>query len=63
LPIGLKGNTDGSGAIQIGGSDAITIDTSLIVTMNGGGGSGAATSPNPAGGAGAPGIVIVEEFY
>jgi hypothetical protein len=36
LPIGLKGNTDGSGAIQIGGSDAITIDTSLVVTMNGG---------------------------
>ena len=36
MSIGLKGNTDGSGAIQVGGSDAITIDTGLVVTMNGG---------------------------
>lgn len=36
MPIGLKGNTDGSGAIQVGGSDAITITTGLAVTMNGG---------------------------
>jgi hypothetical protein len=36
MSIGLKGNTDGSGAIQVGGSDAITISTGLVVTMNGG---------------------------
>jgi hypothetical protein len=36
MSIGLKGNADGSGAIQIGGTDAIAIDTSQIVTMNGG---------------------------
>jgi len=32
MPIGLKGNVDGSGAIQVGGSDAITISTSLDTT-------------------------------
>jgi len=36
MTIGLKGNVDGSGAIQVGGSDAITISTGLVVTMNGG---------------------------
>jgi hypothetical protein len=36
MSIGLKGNADGSGAIQVGGTDAITISTSQIVTMNGG---------------------------
>jgi hypothetical protein len=35
LPIGLKGNTDGSGAIQIGGSDAISISTGLNTTFAG----------------------------
>lgn len=35
MPIGLKGNTDGSGAIQIGGSDAITISTGLNTTFAG----------------------------
>lgn len=36
MSIGLKGNNDGSGAIQVGGSDAISISTGLVVTMNGG---------------------------
>jgi hypothetical protein len=35
MPIGLKGNTDGSGAIQIGGSDAISISTGLNTTFAG----------------------------
>jgi hypothetical protein len=35
LPIGLKGNSDGSGAIQIGGSDAISISTGLNTTFAG----------------------------
>jgi len=35
VPIGLKGNTDGSGAIQIGGSDAISISTGLNTTFAG----------------------------
>jgi hypothetical protein len=35
LSIGLKGNTDGSGAVQIGGSDAITISTGLNTTFAG----------------------------
>ena len=35
MPIGLKGNVDGSGAVQVGGSDAITIDTSLNTTFVG----------------------------
>jgi hypothetical protein len=35
MPIGLKGNTDGSGAVQIGGSDAITISTGLNTTFAG----------------------------
>lgn len=40
MPIGLKGNNDGSGAIQIGGSDAITISTGLNTTF-----AGTVTSP------------------
>ena len=35
MPIGLKGNNDGSGAIQIGGSDAISISTGLNTTFAG----------------------------
>jgi hypothetical protein len=35
MPIGLKGNTDGSGAVQIGGSDAISISTGLNTTFAG----------------------------
>jgi hypothetical protein len=35
MPIGLKGNTDGSGAIQVGGSDAITLSTALDTTLAG----------------------------
>jgi len=35
MSIGLKGNADGSGAIQIGGSDAITITTGLNTTFLG----------------------------
>jgi hypothetical protein len=35
VPIGLKGNSDGSGAIQIGGSDAISISTGLNTTFAG----------------------------
>lgn len=35
MSIGLKGNVDGSGAIQIGGSDAITISTGLNATFAG----------------------------
>jgi hypothetical protein len=35
MTIGLKGNTDGSGAVQIGGSDAITISTGLNTTFAG----------------------------
>jgi len=35
MPIGLKGNTDGSGAIQVGGSDAITLSTALNTTLAG----------------------------
>lgn len=35
MSIGLKGNVDGSGAVQVGGSDAITIDTSLNVAAVG----------------------------
>lgn len=33
MSVGLKGNSDGSGAIQIGGSDAITITTGLVSTL------------------------------
>lgn len=36
MSIGLKGNVDGSGAVQVGGTDAITIATDTTVTMNGG---------------------------
>ena len=35
MPVGLKGNSDGSGAIQIGGSDAISISTGLNTTFAG----------------------------
>lgn len=35
MSIGLKGNTDGSGAIQVGGSDAITLSTALNTTLAG----------------------------
>jgi hypothetical protein len=35
MPIGLKGNTDGSGAIQVGGTDAITLSTALNTTLAG----------------------------
>lgn len=44
MPIGLKGNTDGSGAIQIGGSDAISITTGLNTTLAGTLSTGAITS-------------------
>lgn len=33
MSIGLKGNADGSGAVQVGGSDAITITTGLAATF------------------------------
>lgn len=36
MTMGLKANADGSGAIQVGGSDAITITSGLAVSMNGG---------------------------
>ncbi|CAB5194403.1 hypothetical protein UFOVP169_4 [uncultured Caudovirales phage] len=35
MSVGLKGNADGSGAIQVGGTDAITITTSLNATFAG----------------------------
>jgi len=35
MSVGLKGNADGSGAIQVNGSDAITISTSLNTTFVG----------------------------
>ena len=35
MSIGLKGNSDGSGAVQVGGSDAITISTGLNTTFAG----------------------------
>lgn len=35
MSIGLKGNVDGSGAVQVGGSDAITISTGLNTTFAG----------------------------
>jgi len=35
MPIGLKGNADGSGAIQVGSTDAISISTDLSVTFAG----------------------------
>ena len=36
MTMGLKANADGSGAIQVGGSDAITITSGLVVSLNGG---------------------------
>lgn len=36
MTAGIKANADGSGAIQVGGSDAITITSGLVVSMNGG---------------------------
>ena len=35
MPIGLKGNADGSGAIQVGSTDAISISADLSVTFAG----------------------------
>ena len=35
MSVGIKSNEDGSGAIQVGGSDAITISTSLNTTFVG----------------------------
>jgi len=35
MSIGIKGNADGSGAIQVGGTDAITVSTSLNTTFAG----------------------------
>lgn len=35
MSIGLKGNVDGSGAVQVGGTDAITISTGLNCTFAG----------------------------
>lgn len=35
MSIGLKANSDGSGAVQVGGSDAITITTGLNTTFAG----------------------------
>ena len=36
MSTGLKANADGSAAIQVGGSDAITITSGLAVSINGG---------------------------
>jgi hypothetical protein len=36
MTMGLKANADGSGAIQVGGSDAITITSGLVTSINGG---------------------------
>jgi hypothetical protein len=36
MTAGIKANADGSGAVQVGGSDAITITSGLVVSMNGG---------------------------
>lgn len=36
MTAGIKANADGSAAIQVGGSDAITITSGLVVSMNGG---------------------------
>jgi hypothetical protein len=36
MTMGLKANADGSGAIQIGGSDAVTITSGLVTSINGG---------------------------
>jgi hypothetical protein len=36
MTAGIKANSDGSAAIQVGGSDAITITSGLAVSMNGG---------------------------
>lgn len=53
MSIGLKGNADGSGAIQVGSSDAITISTGLNATF-----AGASTSVGARGYvAGAGGVV------
>jgi hypothetical protein len=35
MSVGLKGNADGSGAIQVGGTDAITLSTALDTTLAG----------------------------
>jgi hypothetical protein len=36
MTAGIKANADGSGAIQVGGSDAITITSGLVTSINGG---------------------------
>lgn len=36
MTAGIKANSDGSAAIQVGGSDAITITSGLAVSINGG---------------------------
>ena len=41
MPVGLKGNADGSGAIQVGGTDAITLSTALDTTL-----AGSLSAPN-----------------
>lgn len=41
MPIGLKGNADGSGAIQVGGTDAVTLSTALDTTL-----AGSLSAPN-----------------
>jgi hypothetical protein len=41
MSIGLKGNADGSGAIQVGGTDAITLSTALDTTL-----AGSLSAPN-----------------
>jgi hypothetical protein len=35
MSVGLKGNADGSGAIQVGGTDAVTLSTALDTTLAG----------------------------
>jgi hypothetical protein len=41
MSVGLKGNADGSGAIQVGGTDAITLSTALDTTL-----AGSLSAPN-----------------
>jgi len=48
MPIGLKGNVDGSGAIQVGGSDALTLSTDLNATFVGTVSASAVISPTGA---------------
>lgn len=41
MSVGLKGNADGSGAIQVGGTDAVTLSTALDTTL-----AGSLSAPN-----------------